>query len=78
MLTNEVEVNLHVFRALVLYWIGEIDHLDVVKPLKQLAKPGGLGHAIAHIAILDLSARMGDDRLPLQRPGDEVGPKNKT
>lgn len=77
MLAHEVEVDLHVFRALVLYWIGEIDRVDVVKPLKQLAKLGGLGHAIAHIAVFGLSARMGDDGLTLQGLGDEVGPKNR-
>jgi hypothetical protein len=35
--------------------------------------PGGLCHAIGHIAVLVLCARARDDGLPLGGPGDEVG-----
>jgi hypothetical protein len=41
--------------------------------VEKLAHPGGLGHAIGHSAVLDLSTGAGDDRLPLGGPGDEVG-----
>jgi hypothetical protein len=39
----------------------------------QLTELEHLGHAVSHNAILGLSARMGDERPPLQEPEDEVG-----
>jgi hypothetical protein len=86
MLVNEVKVDLHVLRTLVLHEIGgEIHRADVVainqrgaldgavELLEKLAELGGLSHAFGHIAVLSLSAGAGDDDLPLRGPGDKVG-----
>jgi hypothetical protein len=67
-LTDEVKVDLHVLRTLVLLGIGgEVDCADVVavdeggtrervvKLLEQLKEPGRLGHAVGHSAVLSLS-----------------------
>jgi hypothetical protein len=69
MLADEVPVDLHVLRALMLHGIGgEIDRADVVavdeggmlegavELLEKLAQPGGLGHAVGHSAVLRYSA----------------------
>jgi hypothetical protein len=64
---------------------GEVDRADVigvdeggalegaVELLKNLAEPGGLGHAVDHNEILALSVGAWDDELPLQWLGEEVG-----
>jgi hypothetical protein len=75
---NEVEVDLHVLRVLVLHRFGgEVDHADVVALDKcgmhegavelqeQLTEPRHISHAVSHSAILGLSTRAGDDRLLL-------------
>ena len=85
-LVDEVKVDLHMLRALMLHGIGgEVDHADVVavdegymlegvvELLEKLVEPGGLCHIVGHNAVLDLSARARDDGLPLGGPGDEVG-----
>jgi hypothetical protein len=84
-LTDEVEVVLHVLRALMLHGIGgDVDHVDVVAIdkghthdgavdiTKKLTKLQNFGHAIGHNAILDISARAGDDELPFRGSGDKV------
>jgi hypothetical protein len=68
-LADEVEVDLHVLRALMLHEIGgEIDRADVIavdkggaregaaELMKKLAEPESLDHSIGHSAMLDLSA----------------------
>jgi hypothetical protein len=83
---NEVQVDLHMLRALMLHLIGaEVDGAEVVavneggtlegavELAKELAHPGGLRHAIGHNAVLSLCAAAGDDGLPLGGPGDKVG-----
>jgi hypothetical protein len=78
LLTNEVEINLNMLCALVLYGVGgEVDDVDVVivdkrdptkrivKLLKQLAQPTGLSHAISNNAVLCLSTRVVDNVLTL-------------
>jgi hypothetical protein len=85
--SDEVEVDLHVLRVLVLHEVGgEVDRVDVVavdkggaregavELLKQLTEPDCLGYVVGHNAILGLSAGAGDDRLSLQGPGEEVSP----
>jgi hypothetical protein len=81
-----VQVDIHVFRALMLHGIGgEEDCVDVVavdeggalkgamELLEELAQPGGLWHVVGHVAVFGLCAGAGDDGLPLGSPGDEVG-----
>jgi hypothetical protein len=83
---DEMQVDLHVLRALMLHEIGgEVDRADVVavdecgalkgavELLEKLAQPGGLCHAVGHSAVLGPCARAGDNGLPLGGPGDEVG-----
>jgi hypothetical protein len=80
-----VQVDLHVFRALMLHEIGgEVDRADVVavdegctlegavELLEKMAQPGGVGHAVGHNVVLDLSAGARDNRLALGGPGDET------
>jgi hypothetical protein len=84
-LADEVVVDHHVLRALVLHEIGgEVDCTDVVtiyesgtqegdvELLEHLSEPRRLGHAVGHNMILGLNAGPGDDGLPLRGPGDEV------
>jgi hypothetical protein len=86
MLTDKVQVDLHVLLALMLHGIGgEVDRDDVVavdeggtlketlEVLEKLAQLAGLCHAVGHSAVLSLRAGAGDDGLPLGGPGDEVG-----
>jgi hypothetical protein len=85
MLADEVQVDLHVLRALMLHEIGgEVDRAVIavdeggalkgdVELLEQLAQLGGLCHAVGHVAVLGLCVGAGDDGLPLGGPGDEVG-----
>ena len=77
-LTDKVEVDLNMLRALVLDGDGgEVHSADVVAvnegaPTKrlveleeELAQPRHLGHAVSHGAVLSLSTRAGDHGLPL-------------
>jgi hypothetical protein len=64
---------------------GEVDHADVVvvdvvvtlegavELVKKLAQPRGLCHTVGHSVVLGLCAGVGDDGLPLDGLGDEVG-----
>jgi hypothetical protein len=83
---NEVEVDLHMLRALMLYGVGgEVDGADIVavdkggalkgavELVEELAHPRCLGHAVSHNAVLGLNAGAGDDGLALGGPRDEVG-----
>jgi hypothetical protein len=85
-LADEVYVDLHVLRALMLHEIGgEVDCADVIvvdeggtlkgdmELVEELAQLAGLCHAVGHSAVLGLYAGAGDDELPLRAPGDEVG-----
>jgi hypothetical protein len=82
---DEVQVDLHVLRALMLHGIGgELNRADVVavdeggalkgtvELVEELSQPGGLCHAVGHGAVLGLSAGARDDRLPFGSPRDEV------
>jgi hypothetical protein len=86
MLADEVQVDLHVVRALMLHGIGgEVDCTDVVtvdeggalegtvELVEELSQLGGLYHVVGHCAVLGLSTGARDDGLPLGGPGDEVG-----
>jgi hypothetical protein len=88
-LVDDVKVDLHVLRVLVLHEIdGGVDRADVVavdecgtregavEPLKQSIEPGclNLNHAVGHSVILGLGARARDDGLPLRRLGRTMSP----
>ena len=83
--TNEVQVNLHILRPLVLNRVGgEVHGADVVavderalgeravKLSQELSEPGRLRHAVSNSPVLRLNTRAGDNRLSLGRPGDQV------
>ena len=81
---HEVQVDLHVLRPLMLNGVGgEINSADVavderalservMELRQQLSEPGRLRHAISDSPVLRLSTGAGDNRLPLERPGDKV------
>jgi len=69
LLPDEVKIDLNVFNALMLNWVGgHVDGTDVVTEhqcgapergvqlLEKLTQPGGLGNSIGHRAILGFSA----------------------
>ena len=80
---DEVQVDLHVLRALMLHEIGgDVDRADVVAideagalkgVVEKLARSEGLYHFAGHNTVLNLCARAGNDRLTLGGPGNEVG-----
>jgi hypothetical protein len=88
LLSNEMKINLHMFCALMLNGVdGEVHDADVVavdesvarwrslELMQELAQPGGLSHSIGDSTVLGFGAGVGDDSLPLGRPGDQVIPE---
>jgi hypothetical protein len=84
-ITDEVKVNLHMLRALVLDGVGgEVDRADVVAvdergPAKgamelgqELPEPGSLSHAVGNGAVLRLGTGAGGHLLALGGPGHQV------
>jgi hypothetical protein len=77
MLADEVKLDLHVLRALMMHEIGEVDLVEVVtgdeggtgngamELMKKLTEQGRPDHVIGHISILGLHVGVGDDGLPL-------------
>jgi hypothetical protein len=87
-LSDEMKINLHMLRALMLNGVGgEVHDVDVVtvdesaarwrslELMQKLAQPGGLSHTIGDGTVLSFSAGAGDDNLPLGRPGDQFVPE---
>jgi hypothetical protein len=87
LISDKKKINLHMLGALILNGVGgEVHGVDVVtvddgaprqqglKLVEQLSQPSGLSHAVGNGTILGLSARAGDDGLPLDRPGNQVVP----
>jgi hypothetical protein len=83
--TNDVQVNLHMLRPLMLNRVGgEVHGADVVavhehalgeravKLSQELSEPGHLGHAVSNSPVLRFSNRARDNRLSLGRLGDQV------
>ena len=83
-LTNEVDVELDVFRPAVVHWVdGEVDGGDVVaidngglvhrceELAEELMEPDAFGGRVSHAMVLSLCTRARDRGLALQRPGDE-------
>jgi hypothetical protein len=88
LLSDKIKINLHIFSALMLNGVGEEVHIaDVVavdkgasrqwglELVEQLSQASGLSHAVGNDTILSLSARAGDDGLPLGRLGNQVVPQ---
>ena len=85
LLSDEMKINLHMLRALMLNGVG--GGADVVavdesaarwrslELMQELAQPGGLSHTIGDGTVLGFGAGAGDDSLPLGRPGDQVVPE---
>jgi hypothetical protein len=82
---NEVQVNLHMLRPLMLNQVGgEVHGAKVVavderalgeraaKLSQELSETGRLSHAVRNSPVLRLSTRARDHRLSLGRPGDQV------
>ena len=82
---NEVQVDLHMLRPLMLNRVGgEVHGADVVavderglgegevKLRQELPKPSRLSHAVRNGPVLRLGTGAGSDRLSLRRPRDEV------
>lgn len=77
MLADEVKLDLHVLRALMMHEIGEVDLAEVVardeggagdgvvELMKKLTEQGRPDHVIGHISILGLRVGVGDHGLPL-------------
>jgi CBS domain-containing protein len=88
LLSDEMKINLHMLRALMLNGVGgEVHDTDVItvdesatrwrslELMQELAQPGSLSHTIDDGMILGFGAGAGDDNLPLGRPGDQVVPE---
>jgi hypothetical protein len=88
LLSDEMKINLHMLRALMLNGVGGEEHdADVItvdesavwwrslELMQELAQPGGLSHTIGNGTILGFGTGAGDDSLPLGRPGDQVVPE---
>jgi hypothetical protein len=85
LLSDEMKINLHMLRALMLNGVdGEVHGADVVavdesaarwrslKLMQELAQPGGLSHTISDDMVLGFNAGAGDNSPPLGRPRDQV------
>jgi hypothetical protein len=88
LLSDEMKINLHMLRVLMLNGVGgEVHDADVVavdesasqwrnlELMQELAQPGGLSHTIGDGTVLSFSAGARNDSLPLDRPGDRVVPE---
>jgi hypothetical protein len=87
-LSDKIKINLYMLGALMLNRVGgEVHDADVIaidkgaprrwglELVEQLSQPSGLSHAVGNDTILSLSAGVGDDGLPLGRPGNQVIPQ---
>jgi hypothetical protein len=88
LLSDEMKINLHMLRALILNEVGgEVHDADVVavdesaarwwslELMQELTQLGGLSHIIGDGTVLSFDAGAGDDSLLLGRPGDQVVPE---
>jgi hypothetical protein len=84
-ITDEMQVNLHMLRPLMLNRVGgEVHGANVVaidkralgeravKLSQELSEPGRLSHAVSNNPVPRLSTRARDHRLSLGRLGDQV------
>jgi hypothetical protein len=88
LLSNKMKINLHMLGALMLNGVGgEVHGANVIavdkgaprqrglKLVEQLSQSSSLSHAVGNGMILDISAGVGDDSLPLDRPGNQIVPQ---
>jgi hypothetical protein len=88
LLSDEMKINLHMLRKLMLNEVGEevhdanviiVDESAVrwqsLELMQELAQPGGFSHTIGDGMVLDFGVGAGDDSLPLGRLGDQVVPE---
>jgi hypothetical protein len=88
LLLNEIKINLHMLRALMLNGVGgKVHDTDVVtvdesaarwqslELMQELAQPGGLSHTIGDGTVLGFDAGAGDESLSFGRSGDQVVPE---
>jgi hypothetical protein len=89
LLSDEMEINLHMLRALMLNGVGgELHGADVVtvdesatrwrslELMQELLQPDGLSHTISDGTVLSFGAGAGHDSLPLHRPGCPRGTRH--
>jgi hypothetical protein len=89
LLSDEMEINLHMLRALMLNGVGgEVHGADVVtvdesatrwrslELMQELPQPDGLNHTIGDGTVLSFGAGAGHDSLPLHRPGCPRGTRH--
>jgi hypothetical protein len=82
LLSNKIEINLHMLDTLMLNGVGgEVHDTNVVaidksasrrrtlELMEQMAQPSGLNHNVGHDAVLGLRTGTRYDGLPLGRPG---------
>jgi hypothetical protein len=84
MFLNEVNVDLHMFGALMLNWVGgHVDRTDVtiyqgrlrqrsVQFSQELSKPGSFSNGISNNTVFFFSTGARNRVLALGRPGDQV------
>jgi hypothetical protein len=88
LLSDKMKINLHMLGALMLNGVGgEVHGVDIItvdkggprqwglELVEQLSQPSGLSHAVGNGTILGLSTGVGDNGLPLGRPGNQVVPR---
>jgi hypothetical protein len=87
-LSNKIKINLYMLGVLMLNGVeGQVHITDIIvvdkcaprwwglELVEQLTQPSGLSHAVGNDTRLGISARAGDDGLPLGRPGNQVIPQ---
>jgi hypothetical protein len=75
LLSNEMKINLHMLRALMLNRVGGEVHDSAARwrsleLMQELAQPDGLSHTIDDSTVLVFDVGAGDNSLPLGRLGD--------
>jgi hypothetical protein len=88
LLSNKMKINLHMLGALMLNEVGgEVHDANVIavdkgaprqrglKLVEQLSQSSSHSHAVGNGMILGISAGVGDDSLPLGRPGNQIVPQ---
>jgi hypothetical protein len=89
LLSDKMKINLHMLGVLMLNRVGgEVHDADIVavdkcasrrqglELVEQLTQSSGLSHAVGNGTILGLGAGEGDDDLSLDRPGNQIVPRN--
>jgi hypothetical protein len=88
---DEMEINFHMFGALVLNWVGgEVDSTDIIAAdeagsvermvefLKKLPEPGNLSNTICNGSVFSFSAGSGDGGLTFRGLGHKAVTKKES